>query len=372
MNLGLQSVRPADVVLFLGAGASDFAGYKTFRGFGDLILDRVVRYQEQLPDIAPDTPRLVEEMRAALERVHVPATHDNYLWLLTDYRNFCEKFDTHTGLQSRFPRILDDIRSFRTLAATVVDDLTKTTFCHYSRSRDTGAIGEEIRSLYEGLAIYNSPTEPWLPMFTTNYDLLLEDLFADQNRLPARIPFSNGIPGRTRRGAKWNQKAYESGGLQLYRLHGCISWFQDNAETPGSSISFARPDNIDGSLLSRLCVMFPGREMELGRNPHGFGFRLLFAALLSCRKALFVGFSFRDDDVMQVLLAANASRETPLRLLMIDPRIGANDVLRSLEGAARRSPFPVRLPQESDISCLREGFGGDGAKEEVMNFVKST
>ncbi len=300
-----------------------------------------------------------------------PATHDNYLWLLTDYHNFCEKFDTHTGLQSRFPRISDDIRSFDRLSTTVINDLTKTTFCHYSRPRETGAIGEEIRSLYEDLASQNDPTDPFLSIFTTNYDLLLEDIFTDSRRLPAKVPFCNGIPGRTRRGAKWTPKAYANTGINLYRLHGCIGWFQDNMEDPGASVSFCRPDSIDADFINRLCVMYPGRELERGRNPHGFGFKALFHALLNCRAVLFIGFSFRDDDVMQVLLAANALRVHPLRLLMVDPRITPGDVLHNLEGAARRSAFQVKLPSETEFDWLRTSFGYNGIKQAVLEFVKA-
>lgn len=367
--IGNAPMKHADTILFLGAGASDFAGYQTFRRFGDLLLDEGLRYRENLPGIATETPRLILEMQSALERMQRPATHDNYLWLLTDYHNFCEKFDTHTGLQSRFPRITDDIRSFDSLSTIVINDLTRTTFCHYSRERHTGVAGEEVRSLYEHLATRNNPSDPFLPIYSTNYDLLLEDLFADSRRTPSRIQFFNGIPGRTRRGARWSPKAYETAGVHLYRLHGCISWFHDNLENPGSSVSFVRPESIDGDLLNRLCVMFPGRELERGRNPHGYGFRLLFSSLLRCKVALFIGFSFRDDDVMQVLLAANALREHPLRIFMVDPRIGPSDVLANLDGAAKRSAFQVRLPRDGDLHWLRQNYGQPGVKQAVLEFL---
>ena len=90
MNIG-QGVRSVETLLFLGAGASQFAGYHTFRRFGDLITDRVVRHQEKLPEQSDETPRLIESLNQALRDMHRPTTHDNYLWLLTDYHTFCGK-----------------------------------------------------------------------------------------------------------------------------------------------------------------------------------------------------------------------------------------------------------------------------------------
>jgi hypothetical protein len=366
----MSQTTPVDTVVFLGAGASAFAGFQTFRRFGDLILDKVLRYREGLPDIDIETPRLVSEIHTSLEKMHRPTTHDNYLWLLTDYRNFCAKFDVHSGLQDRFPRIPDDIRAFGSISQTVIDDITKTTFCHYSRQRNTGGAGEEIRQLYERIAVKNDPVHPFLPIFTTNYDLLVEDLYADSNKTVTSIPFSNGIPGQTRKGSKWNQKTYESYGIHLYRLHGCVGWFNDQVQPAQSTeIYFNRPSEINADFLKRLCVMFPGREMERGKNPHGFGFRRFFSTLLSCRRIIFIGFSFRDDDVMHILLAANALREDPVRLVIIDPRIGPEDILKSLEEAARRSIFQARLPKVENIVWNRIPFGQPGIAKVVMTLL---
>lgn len=366
----LKSLRQASTVLFLGAGASAFAGYQTFRGFGDLILNDLIRFKEGLPVIAPETPRLISELNEALRRMRRPATHDQYLWLLTEYQNFCEKFDVHTGLQDRFPRISDEVHAFGGVATAAIGDVTKTTFSHYSRQRDTGAVGEEIRSLYEELAARNDHTEPFLPIYTTNYDLLIEDLFADPQKTEHSIPLCNGIPGRTRRGAKWTPSAYQTAGVHLYRLHGCVGWFNEPQNKGGTEVVFQRPDQISGDLLNRLCVMFPGHEKERGKDPHGFGFRLLYSSLLTCRTVVFIGFSFRDDDVMQILLAANAARERPLRILMIDPRVGEQEALGNFGGAASRSAFHVRLPQTADMTWLRMNFGVPGLKNTMMDYIK--
>jgi hypothetical protein len=365
-----RDVGTLDTLLFLGAGASQFAGYHTFQRFGQLITDPLVRYKEQLPAQSDETPRLVESLNQALRDMHRPTTHDNYLWLLDDYHTFCGKFDTHSGLQDRFPRIRDEIRAFDSTIVTVINDITQTTYCHYSRQRDLCPIGQEVRSLYEELALVNSSTDPLLPVFTTNYDLLLEDMFDNRRDSSVAIPLINGIPNRTRRRAKWSPKLYEERGVHLYRLHGCVAWFRASDDQSQNSVAFARPDCLDGDMLSRLCVMFPGRELQIGNDPHGYAFRRLYSYLLRCKKVVFIGFSFRDDDIMQILLAANAARKKPLQMRIIDPSIGRDEIIKNLQGAALRSPFIAAVPPPNAISCLRMEFGINGCKQEVLEFLE--
>lgn len=366
-----RTIKGVDTVLFLGAGASQFAGYHTFRRFGELITDPLVRYQEGLPKQADETPRLISSIHQALIDMKRPTTHDNYLWLLNDYHTFCQKFETHTGLQDSFPRIRDEIHAFNSATVTVINDLTQTTFCHYSRKRDVGPLGDGVRLLYEDLAFQNNRARPFLPVFTTNYDLLIEDLFNETRNSTVRMSLSNGIHGQTRKGGKWSLRYYDDSGIHLYRLHGCVGWFNESDDESNTSVSFNRPESLDGDLLSKLCVMFPGRELQTGKDPHGSGFRLLYSHLLCCQKVLFIGFSFRDDDVMRILLAANATREKPLKLLVVEPNANSDEILRNLSGAAFRSPFHARLPHKDSVNCMQIEFGLEGCREQVLAFVNS-
>ncbi len=367
-----QNAGNLDTLLFLGAGASQFAGYHTFQRFGELITNPVVRVNERLPEQSDETPRLIGSLNQALRDMHRPATHDNYLWLLNDYRTFCGKFDTHSGLQGRFPRIRDEIHAFETETTTVINDLTQTTYCHYSRQREVGPIGQEVRLLYEELALLNSTTKPFLPVFTTNYDLLLEDMFNNKRNSSIAVPLINGISGLTREGGRWNSGLYKNKGVYLYRLHGCVAWFRAPEERSQDSVVFKRPDSLNGELLSRLCVMFPGHEVKIGDNPHGYAFRLLYSYLLRCKKVVFIGFSFRDDDVMQILLAANATRKEPLQIRIIDPSIGQSEAIENFRGASQRSPFMAAVPTSNAIKCLRMEFGETGCKQEVLKFLNET
>src|ERR1035441_8107606 len=85
-----KSVKPRAVV-FLGAGASQFAGYRTFQSFDTLFFDAHVREVERLPPVSDSTLQLMRELKSSLEhqRPVRAVTHDNYLWLLNQYRQFC-------------------------------------------------------------------------------------------------------------------------------------------------------------------------------------------------------------------------------------------------------------------------------------------
>ena len=80
--------------------------------------------------------------------------------------------------------------------------------------------------------------------------------------------------------------------------------------------------------------------------------------MCACEFIVFVGFSFRDDDVMHLLLSANASRKgNRLRLVIINPIMNPERVKAELEEASTRSQFPVLIPCLSDIVHFNQRFG---------------
>ena len=72
---------------------------------------------------------------------------------------------------------------------------------------------------------------------------------------------------------------------------------------------------------------------------------------------VFVGFSFRDDDVVHVLLKALSERQRDLRLLIVDSTYTKYNVASRLEEAARRSTFPTYVPENDSIAALKLRYG---------------
>ncbi|HTS16704.1 MAG TPA: hypothetical protein VMP11_03955 [Verrucomicrobiae bacterium] len=130
-------------ILFLGAGASQFAGYCTFQSFDTLFLDPNVRQAEKLPPVQDTTLELMRELRSSLEnqRPPRPVTHDNYLWLLNKYREFCDTYYKGDSVSTRVGNRADHLGSiidrFQHHIDTTIGDITNTTIHHYSMNRAT-------------------------------------------------------------------------------------------------------------------------------------------------------------------------------------------------------------------------------------------
>ena len=358
------------IVVFLGAGASQFIGYRTFQSFDTLILDSNVRNNENLPAIPEATVQLIKEIQTSLIRQRRPVTHDNYLWMLEYYHQFCKTFSSGDLIKARLQQQSGDlwgtIGPFGEQIKEAISDMIATTLHHYSQNRvrmsDHRTISaiREVALFYQKLASMNNHHAPYVAIFTTNYDMLLEDIFLDSALGFSSLPLVNGIPGVTAEQAAWRPEEYDiqgKSGIHLYRLHGCVCWLY---HIYGSEAVYHHREDLLYQDLNSLCVMIPGREIHRGKKPHALGFRELYNHLRLCDAAVFIGFSFRDDDVMHLLMAANAARgEVPIKIIVVNPLMNPDRVKANLEEASTRSVFPVRIPALADIKHLPIRFGWD-------------
>ena len=374
--------KPPRVALYLGAGASQFAGYRTFADFPVLLFNQSVRETEQLPPLPDAAARLLYEIKVVLESRDGWTTHDRFLWRLNEYQQILNLNLTDPAIQ---PFLRDASRQLYDLSCCVtaaVNVMAQTTVRHYSSNRVALARQaspavysnmQRAHGLYMQIAELNS-TSRCLPIFTTNYDMFLEDLCqAFGSPCDGRAPLANGLPHFGEDGDTWRPLTCEGDCrccsiLQYYRLHGCASWFYAQPGDP--NVYFHRKD-AHTKPISNLCAMYPGLERERGAGPHGHGFRALYRVLQMCDLLVFIGFSFRDDDVMHVLLKALAERQGRLRLLIVDSAYGKHNVASRLEEAARRSTFPTEVPDDGCIEALKLRYGVDtGFDEEILNKCK--
>lgn len=356
------------VTLFLGAGASRFAGYYTFRAFDHLLLNPHHRAKEGLPELDRDTERFLSEVRQALTDISRPATHDNYLWLLNNYRDFCTKFKTHQGVQRRFERIYSQILPFSDTIQHVMSTITHTTLQHYSAQRPISPAAMEVRTFYRRIAQLNSVRSPHLSLFTTNYDLFLDTLLSPLPQDQEVLPIITGVPDPAQEGDRWNPALFSQSesGIFLYRLHGCVAWFYHGPDDP--KVYYHRAFS-GHDWEKNLCVMFPGKEIYPGNDPHGFAFQRLYHAFLSSTVLAFIGFSFRDDDVVQSFLAASAARQKPVRLVLVDPYFTEQDLFKAFEDCTARMTLPFRVPTSSEVRCLDVEFGNRGSSELILQLL---
>lgn len=357
----------ARVLLYLGAGASCFADYHTFVTFPELLFNANLRAENNMPPLAQNAERILSAIRESLRRNNKATTHDNFLWRLDGYTQFLRLNQCDDALQG-FLRNNTRLYDLHICTEQAVNQISATTIKHYSLNQVLRAKAKQNKIYDDMKRVYNLYTQiaflngdpPWLPIFTTNYDMLLEDIVSEFSANSyTGIPLINGIDGLTTEEAAWDPSLYNCHrknpeGFYLWRLHGCVCWFYDEAR---SEICFRRRNTGDLEKV-RLCTMYPGNETEyVGNDPYGFAFRSLFSHLQKCELIVFIGFSFRDDDVMHVLLKALDERRGRLKILIVDPLYTHYDVYGNLKSAASRTPMPYRLPIDKNMHSIQMSFG---------------
>jgi len=378
--------RPAKLALFLGAGACSFAGYRTFDSFPDLIFRPEARSDEGLNSVDARTLELLRNVGTVLDIEGLPRTHDNFMWILDNYTKLLKSLRIDNELKLRFVAKTvqeSDFSVFDALVKNAISEMTTTTIRHYARNRVDAANAEDSRlyddikrayELYACLALLNDQEKPFLPVFTTNYDPLLEDMFSEFADSSSYVfPLVNGFYDYSVEEAHWESRLYDhrsraSRGLYLYRLHGCVCWYWHEHGMPVYFHRHRPPQDA----VERVCAMFPGREIYRGNDPHGPGFRALHHTLISCEAIAFIGFSFRDQDVAHVLLSANAQRQRLPGIIVVDPHLARGSLVERLHKAARNCQFPVRVPMPEEIIHLPIEFGvAEDFAERVLGETES-
>jgi hypothetical protein len=197
--------------------------------------------------------------------------------------------------------------------------------------------------------------------------MLMEDLCEEFGKSGSRSALSNGLLHVREEGETWTPNCCPGSCdtcpvLQLFRLHGCACWFYHQAGD--SNIYYHRAD-VTTHPIRNLCAMYPGLERERGAGPHGYGFRAFYRLLQVCNLVVFIGFSFRDDDVMHVVLKVLAERRERPKILIVDNMYTAHNVKGRLEDAARRSTFPTYVP-ENGITALKLDFGEQAQFDHIV------
>ena len=372
-----NTAREPRFFVFLGSGASQFAGYRTFVTFPQLIFDHHLREQQGFPPLSPQVYQLLDAVRTSLANTVQPTTADNILRRLDNYRSLWNTVRQDPVLTSRIMRGVaswGNLARFSQLTEDAIGAITITTVRHYSQNLIQEARASDpahyemlrrLFALYRDLVVTNSQH---LPVFTTNYDMLIEDLFSEFSRKRKdRIVLLNGFAGCQTEGGEWDDSLFHSKtgvpALHLYRLHGCVCWYYHGMGD--EKVYFHRRDALQRR-ESYLCAIFAGRDFYRGLTPYSAGFESLYKALLGSAVGIFIGFSFRDDEINHMLLSANLQRRTPLRLIVFDPVLAATDVVANLTESSKRTQFPVRLPRASDVTVINSRFG-EGDFDRQLN-----
>lgn len=211
---------------------------------------------------------------------------------------------------------------------------------------------------YHRIALWADATKRENPVevFTTNYDLLMEQAFED-----CRVPYFDGFAGS--RKPFFDIRAMEEDRLperwaRLWKLHGSINWYQDTEKGVLRGAS-----NEEG--LKRVIHPSHLKYEESRRMPYLAMIDKLRAFLKQPSVALILcGYSFRDDHINEVIIQGLQATQTAIAFALLFEPLGSY-------------PKAVKLAVErTNLSLLaRDGavISGREAKwpEKAAEFVDS-
>ena len=141
--------------------------------------------------------------------------------------------------------------------------------------------------------------DPVIEIFTTNYDLVLEDVIEE-----AKVKVDCGLDRSQRSmrldSAFWNPSSplsHTNRGL-LTKLHGSVDWQRENGDI------IVGPSRFSGDHQNH-CILYPGYKGEPTEEPfsifHEHLRNVVRGEYGSLTAAIFIGFAFRDNHINSIL-----------------------------------------------------------------------
>ena len=383
------------IVLFFGAGASAWAGYKTFLNFPGMFW--ASGNEPAKLELTAKERGILDKVKIHLAKKHLSPTLDSYLAAIHEFKEFTDSSVSHTILRERFLTSSTQWATtleLRHLLMTVRDRVCRLTAMHY-REPIAESAKHRIEEIYELFEALMDQSENKLILFTTNYDLLPEYLFSHHkyfaaHRGPYKAPsfdFQNGFPSfadkkfevsdDVDKRAKFVEAPPDdppgnngSRILWCHRLHGCVAWLREGLKESRIYFDVRKPENVE-HFADKLCVSYPGHEERYGWMPHANAFRCLAYSVVTAGTLVFVGFSFRDAEVIAVIgrslhEADNAGRPLP-RIVIIDPQLTLGEVRDRIEECLSRVAGPCIDWKKVDLKLLSELFPTAGLADRIVS-----
>lgn len=188
-----------------------------------------------------------------------------------------------------------------------IEDLVVT---HYSEIDANDAFNHYKPLLQECLAQV-------IPIFTTNYDLSVEKAFEGPQ---AQFKLIDGFHRRRRVTPKWSANAYhdykpskKGGDIILFKLHGSVDWVR----TPSDDIQRVEAGKRDPGNLKTV-IVYPTRiKREIHEEPFRTNYDYLLACLTHAKSCIVIGFSFRDQEIVEHFREAVGMNEN-LQVVVFD------------------------------------------------------
>ncbi len=274
---------------------------------------------------------------------------------LQQFKQILEHFSKDGHTNPNIEDILSHIRALKTVAGKeavrglIADDLDKLDagICDviYELANQTLPNTETV---YHRVAAWIDAGMRTFPVevFTTNYDLLMEQAFED-----IRVPYFDGFAGV--RKPFFDLRAMEEDQLpsrwaRLWKLHGSINWFQDL-----NKVVFRGTGNEAGARR----VIHPShlKYDESRRMPYLAMIDRLRAFLRQSSSVLVIcGYSFRDDHINEVLIQGLQGNPTSTAFALMFDQLGQYS--KAIPLAQERSNLSLLSKDEAIIGTRRSAW----------------
>ena len=168
-----------------------------------------------------------------------------------------------------------------------------------------------------------SENTPSLEIFTTNYDLILEN-FCRKNR----IRYANGETtedGRHIVDLSEENKTLDPAQrcIKIFKLHGSANWYTIKGEDDIFYHDLVEPINRTRiGKKDKEVMIYPVTEKVWMKLPFSYSYLRFQKSLICSEEWVFVGFSFKDREIVDIIINAAEIRiknSDPLKIWIIDP-----------------------------------------------------
>ena len=336
-------------VLFLGAGASKFAGMPTTKDLIANVLQRVLHQETWISSTAASLARnavrdhseedvevLYETIRKMIdaEELHRKAmgykmAGDNHPAWKREILTISAHNSDKQAKESETNDIDENIATLKSLRVVIRNTLLASLTVKRER---IGAVVE----LYDELFKNVQPDY----IVTTNYDNVLET-YCEETGKDLANGFKKSHLGNVR---MWDGEWKGRGEINLTKIHGSITWQEDD---DGLVLEIGRPGLRE---VGKDVMIVP----TLGEKDYSHGifpdlqtrFKSLLAEtdLAETDLLIVVGFSFRDTGINKIFrrrLTRSVGNPRPMRLLYVGPKEDDDDMLKKFVGG-KDEPRKVR------------------------------
>ncbi len=362
-NTCMRAVPLKRVMLFLGAGASASFGYPTTQSFLEELKAELGESAEGLLFsnlIKVPHVKDVEHVLEMLEALRIFEKHP--------LRELTARFQTSVNLE----RLSNNLPDLLRLADKLEDRIQSDVYRQYEFSPKTL---DSVINAYEPLMemIFLRREDNEIPVFTTNYDRVIEEFCSHSEYLC--------VDGFERRGRAeefdWKPSEYDEVVrgkppnqpiVKLFKLHGSLNWRRRH---DNSIVKVSTEERTRGTKrFKENLVIYPAEKFKPEIEPFNTLHVLFKRIFAESEIAIFVGFKFRDEYLNEIIFNEIISEDTgKKKIIVVSPH--ATQTVEALEDRyADGFPNKILVPIESSFGEQNINMI-NRISDEIAKFVSS-